>query len=60
MYHRFGEVLLSTEHGHGWDYNRDEQVDMDYLDIHLTRFREVYQSSLWFVRIYEVLKEPNR
>jgi hypothetical protein len=32
----------------------------EILDIHLQRFREVYTSTNWLLRIYKVLPEPGR
>ena len=60
MYHRFGEIQVYNNHPAGYDNSRNVQVDGSKLDIHLQRFREVFSSKNWLVRIYEVLPEPNR
>ena len=58
MFYRFGE--LHTQHGKGTGFDRARQREIAHKDIKFTKFREVYTSALWMVRIYEVLDETNR
>lgn len=57
-YHRFGEVRTKADQPSGYDTVRNAEIG--FKDIHLHYFRESYSSSRWMVRIFEVMKEPNR
>uniref|UniRef100_A0A7S3CNR1 dolichyl-diphosphooligosaccharide--protein glycotransferase n=1 Tax=Strombidium rassoulzadegani TaxID=1082188 RepID=A0A7S3CNR1_9SPIT len=58
LYYRFGEILV--ERGQEPGFDRARRKDIGVKDIHFKRFREAYTSSMWMVRIYEVLEEENR
>lgn len=58
MYYRFGEVR--TLSGKPLGFDRARSVEIGFKDIHFTKFREVYTSRNWMIRIFEVLEEPNR
>lgn len=57
MYYRFGEVQF---HGTPPGYDGARQTELGEKDIHLKKFREVYTSRNWMVRIFEVLEPENR
>lgn len=58
MYYRFGEVLVYNGYPTGWDRVRNAEIG--HKDITFTKFREVYTSKNWLVRVYEVLEQENR
>ena len=58
MYHRIGEMKRWSNKPTGYDDNRAEVLG--FKDIHFKKFREVYTSSHWMLRIYEVLDKENR
>ena len=58
MYYRFGEVLIYNGYPTGWDRVRDREIG--FKDIEFTKFREVYTSKNWMLRVYEVLAAENR
>lgn len=57
MYHRYNELTFNG-YPAGFDFARQAVVAQG--DYELTKFREVYTSKTWMVRIYEVLKDENR
>ena len=56
-YYRFGEVM-SPRGGTGFDLVR--QAEIPDKNIKLKHFKEVYTTSHWIVRIYQLLPESNR
>jgi len=58
MFYRFGEVLMYDNYPTGWDRARDKEIG--HKDISFTKFREVYTSDNWMIRVYEVLEPENR
>ena len=58
LFYRFGEVLIYNNYPKGWDRARDKEIEVK--DISFTKFREVYTSKNWLIRVYEVLKPENR
>eukprot|EP01059_Diplonema_ambulator_P033232 TRINITY_DN6861_c0_g2_i1.p1 TRINITY_DN6861_c0_g2~~TRINITY_DN6861_c0_g2_i1.p1 ORF type:complete len:708 (+),score=135.71 TRINITY_DN6861_c0_g2_i1:87-2210(+) len=60
-YHRFGEV--STEGTNGpseLGFDRVRRTVIGRKDFNLTRIEEAFTTSHWMIRLYRVLKEPNR
>ena len=58
MFHRFEEMY--TQNGKPEGYDRARERNVGHNPINFKYFKEVYSSSLWVVRIYEVLDMPNR
>jgi len=58
-YHRFGEMQRWSNRPAGFDNNREKEI-LGTHDIRFSKFREVYTSSHWMLRIYEVLDPENR
>jgi dolichyl-diphosphooligosaccharide--protein glycosyltransferase len=57
-YYRFGEVRTKAEQPTGYDTVRNCEIGSKKIDLYY--FREAYSSTRWMVRIFEVLKPPNR
>eukprot|EP00041_Stephanoeca_diplocostata_P020835 m.474267 g.474267 ORF g.474267 m.474267 type:complete len:127 (-) comp21675_c1_seq2:144-524(-) len=56
-YHRFDTVF--TEPGKPSGYDRVRRSEIARKRIRLTRFKEVYTSENWVVRVYELVKASN-
>lgn len=58
MYYRYGELLVYSDQPLGYDKNREMEVGDSHIEF--TKFREVYTSRNWMLRVYEVLEPENR